>query len=256
MQSQQILLVDGLSAGELTETALQKRAAHLVQKSTPTTMRELRAAKVIAEDPNRFFEFPLATTLSGRKVCEESEKALTIMEWHFSNLEEKELIIEAIDELFEQTRLNKSLRDDVIMAANEFACNVLFNAPCTKGVNERDLKSTLISAQNGNKIPAELKIGAYQGQLAVTCHDRFGSLQPDRVLERLKNCAQKGPGESINFDDRGTAGIGCFMVFNACVSFYMGVRENKETQFCAVFSLNEPTKLREARSKNLHWFKV
>jgi hypothetical protein len=250
-----VVLVNSLGAHDLIDMAIGG-CNHLVQKSQPETMRELRAALLIQKNPENFFEYPLAVTLSGRKPCDELERSLTLMEWHFSTLAEKEPIIEDVENLFDQTRLNKSLRDDVSMAANELACNVLFNAPCEQGINTRDLRTTIGAAQNSLKIPAIMKIGAYRGFMALTCMDHYGSLLPERILAKLKSCVVLGPGESINFEDRGTAGIGCYMIFNACTSFFMAVKGGQCTQFCALFPLSASAKEREFKSKNLHWLKT
>lgn len=253
MNSGKLLMVEKMETADLVDLAMQPGVSHLVQKSQPETMREIRTSKLLQNNPADFFNFPLATTLSPRSPDPELEKALTLVEWQFSNLTEKEKILNDVEDLFEQTRLNRSLRDDVTTAANEFACNVLFNAPCEGGVNVRDLKSTVRDAETNIKSPAVMKIGAFKGYLALTCQDSYGTLQPNRILTRIKNCAVKGPGESINFDDRGTAGIGCFMVFNACSSFFMAVETGKRTQFCALFPLIWKAKGRNANTKNLHW---
>lgn len=250
-----VILVNNLDARGLIELALGG-CNHLVQKSQAETMRELRAALLIEKNPEIFFEYPLAVTLSGRKPSEEVERSLTLIEWQFSTLAEKEPIIEDVEKLFDQTRLNKSLRDDVSMAANELACNVLFNAPCEKGINTRNLQTTIGAAQTSLKVPAVMKIGAYRGFMALTCIDHYGSLLPERIFEKLKSCVTQGPGESINFEDRGTAGIGCYMVFNACTSFYMAVKGGRYTQFCALFPLAASAKERELKGKNLHWLKI
>ncbi len=251
-----LILVERLETPAILDLAITGKYNHLVQKSQPETVREIRTAKLMAQTPDLFFEFPIASTLRPRRPDAALEASLTLMEWKCSSLADKEPILNDIEQLFDSSRLNSSLCDDVVLTANEFICNALFNAPCRDGVNDKDLSATLLDAQLELEHPVLLRIGAYKGSLAISCRDNFGTLNPTRILNKLKSCQDNGIGESINFEDRGTAGIGCFMVFTASTSFYMAVKSSIATQFCALFPLKSGTKERNAKNKNLHWFKI
>lgn len=250
-----LFVVENLNVENLVKKAREKNGGHIVQNNQIETVRETLAAQMILKNPLDFFDFPLVITLSPQNPTPVLEDSLTLVERQFSTISEKEPILSEIADVLDTARLNRSLRDDVIMTANEFACNALFNAPCDLGINNRNLRTTLQSAQTQLK-PAVIKVGAYQGYLAVTCLDHYGSLQPDRILGRLEKCAVLGAGESINLDDSGTAGIGCYMVLRACTSFFMGVKNGQMTQFCALFPQISRTKDRDSKSKNLHWFSI
>lgn len=251
-----VLVVDNLDVATLVQLARNGRGRHVVQNNQVETSRETLAAEMIQKNPQNFFDFPLITTLSPQAPSDNLEESLTMFQKTFSTLNEKEPILAEVADILDEVRLNRSLRDDIIMTANEFACNALFNAPCEGGINSKNLKSTLQSAQANLKSPATLKVGAFQGYIAVSCLDHYGSLQPERILDRLEKCATLGAGESINLDDSGTAGIGCYMVLRAATSFFMGVRPDKMTQFCALFPQISRTKDRDSKKKNLHWFRI
>lgn len=248
-------VVDNLDVENLVKRARQSKSGHLVQNHQLETERESSAAEMILRNHQHFFDFPFVTTLNPQEPSEILEESLTMFERSFTTIDEKEPILAAIAEILDAARLNRSLRDDVIMTANEFICNALFNAPCEMGINKRNLRATLQSAQTQLK-PAVLKVGAFHGYLAVACLDHYGSLQPDRILGRLEKCAVLGAGESINLDDSGTAGIGCYMVLRASTSFFMGVKNGEMTQFCALFPQISRAKDRDSKNKNLHWFSI
>lgn len=251
-----LFVVDNLDVATIVQMARDGNSRHVVQNNQLETSRETLAAQMIQKNPQDFFDFPMVTTLNPQAPSPILEESLTMIERKFSTISEKEPILAEIAEILDTARLNRSLRDDIVMTANEFICNALFNAPCEMGVNSKDLRSTLKSAQLQLNQPATVKVGAYQGYLAVSCLDHYGSLQPARILDRLEKCAVLGAGESINLDDSGTAGIGCYMVLRAATSFFMGVKHNKMTQFCALFPQISRTKDRDAKSKNLHWFSL
>jgi hypothetical protein len=149
--------------------------------------------------------------------------------------------------------LNSSLRDDVSMTADEFLCNVLFNATQSEGINQRNLRDSVKQAQGHLVQPAILRAGAYRGNFALACVDVYGTLNPKYFLERMYKCAKSGVNKAINIADRGTAGIGGYMVFNACTSFYMSVEKSRRTVVCALFPLKSGAKSRSLKPKNIHW---
>lgn len=246
-------IVDNASALDLVELAMSGHC-HLVQKGLQDTMREIRVARILCQKPGLFMRFPISLVLAPRFVGQEMEDRLTLEEWSLSNHGDKTKVLEGISELFNGSRLNSILRDDLLLTADEFCCNVLFNANKENGVNKETLANTVDSAKrNTLSHPGILRVGAYKGYLAISCWDGFGSLDPQRLLGRLLSCLREGAGSALNQSEFGTAGIGSFLVFNACTSLYMAVEKGVGTQFCALFPLHARARERNTRPKHLHW---
>lgn len=252
-ESGEIALINSQKQSDPIHIAYKNEINHVVQKTCPTTTREIRAARLFSRNPEKFFEFPISSVLFPRSAGREKEKESVLLERALSCYEDKKSILDSILELFLQGRLNSSLRDDVRMTADEFLTNVLFNSMNDKGVNINSLAESILKAKIPLPKPAILRVGASETHLAVSCLDRSGTLEPRRFLEKLFACANEGVGETINLIDRGTAGVGGFLIFNACVSLYVGVKTGEATLFCALFPLKGGARIRTMSPKNLHW---
>ena len=248
-----IRLIDALAAWDLVDLAYNHGLHHLVQKAMPDTMREIRTAHLMNQSPELFFQCPLSSVLAPRLAGPQMERDVTLLEWPLIKHSDKDVILSSIDQIFDEADLNGSLREDVILVADEFVCNALFNATQVGGINNNNIQTAIKLAERPMRQPATVRMGAHNGYLALSCKDKYGTLDPKRFLSRLHSCLQKGASQSINLDERGTAGIGGFMVFNACTSLYMAVEGGTATQFCALFPLKSGAKERSQRPKNLHW---
>jgi len=247
----EIALSQNLPAERILELAYKTDLRHFVQKGSELA-RELRVARVMTQTPNTFLNFPVSSVLSPRKAGIEVEKVLTLSEWMLTRYRDKSDILDAIFDLFEQARLNSSLRDDVRMVADEFLCNVLFNATQRDGLNDRALEESVRDSES-LKDPAVLRAGAFEGNFVLACVDPYGTLNPKYFLERMYRCVQVGASGAMNLADRGTAGIGGFMIFNACTSLYMSVKKGERSAVCALFPLKSGAKARSLQPKNIHW---
>jgi hypothetical protein len=252
-QTNTLGLINALTAWDLVDLAYTHGFHHLVHKAQPDTMREIRTARLMNQTPEIFFQCPLSSVLAPRIASPQTEKDVTLLEWPLAKHADKEVILASIDQIFDEAMLNESLREDVVLVADEFICNALFNATQTGGINNNNLETAIRLAQRPMSQPATVRMGAHNGYLAISCKDNYGTLDPQRFLSRLHTCLKQGAGEAINLEDRGTAGIGGFMVFNACTSLYMAVEGGKATMFCALFPLRSGAKERSLRPKNLHW---
>lgn len=215
-------------------------------------MREIRASRVMNRDPNLFMNFPISCTLSPRRAGPKAEEQLKLVEWKMSTRTCKQRVLDGIVELAGKSGLN-GLRDDILLAADEFMCNVLFNAIHENGVNPLPMNTADALADQPLKEPALVRIGRLDNYIALSCRDPFGSLDPKRLLDRLYLCTSLGPSAAIKMEKTGSAGIGSFMVFNSCTSLYVAVKKRESTQLCAVFPTGLQRKLRLDRPKNLHW---
>lgn len=252
-QSGEVALVNNMAPKELVDLAFSSGHRHLVQKDQNDTLREIRFARVIHKNPKLFMMYPLSSTLAPRIAGPTAEDDFTLRKFELKSHSDKADVLIKIRELFSSMRLTQTLQDDVVLTADEFCCNVLFNAIYKDGINQEDLASTLKVSQKPLTQPAILRIGANNSYFAVSCWDAYGTLDPVRVLQRLQKCLHEGAGQVINQSDHGTAGIGSYLVFNACSSLYMAVEKGVGTQFCALFPKRPRHEERKVKPKNLHW---
>src|SRR5262245_21529906 len=110
-------------------------------------MREIRFSRVMSQRPDLFINCPISSVLKPRSAGPAEETALTLKEWSIASLQDKAAIISGISRLFEESKLNASLRDDVLLTVDEFVCNALFNARQSNGVNLEDLETTMEQAR-------------------------------------------------------------------------------------------------------------
>lgn len=209
----------------------------------------------MSRDPRKFLDFPVSSTLNPRRAGAAEESKLTLMKRELFDHGSKKQILKDIEQLFNESRLSSNLKDDVVLAADELLCNVLFNAVHEGGVNKLQLRAAVSQSEKPLPKPALMRIGAFSGWLAISCRDPYGTLEPGRLLERLYICCKNGAGTAIRMDDTGTAGIGSYLVFLASSSFFMAVESGKATQVCVLFPVHGMTKERQIKPKNLHWMK-
>lgn len=249
------LLPQQTTSSDLLGLASQKGYRHLVQKSQNETTKQIRLARLMAQRSDVFLNNPVSSMLSPRSAGPETEKDLLLLDVSLNSYDDKAKILAQIEELFDTVKLRWMVRADVMLAADELMCNALFNAPRDGGVNSNGLNQAMNMAKSGSVRPANLRIGMDENQIAVVCIDEYGSLNPSRVFEKVKNCYDLGPGRSMNMDDAvGTAGIGSYLIFNACASYTIAVAKGSKTVVGATFDLARAKRPKTGPGKHLHWF--
>ena len=71
------------------------------------------------------------------------------------------------------------------------------------------------------------------------------------VLERIRKCMELGVANAIR-QGEGGAGIGSYMVFDACLSYYAGVTPGKESVVCVTMPLGLNRRTMAGLPKNIH----
>ena len=88
-------------------------------------------------------------------------------------------------------------------------------------------------------------------RLVLGVRDSYGTLRFEQVLSRISRCFEDGMAGSIK-QGEGGAGIGSFMVFNACISYYAGVERGKRTVVCVSLPVGISRREGNALPKNIH----
>ena len=141
---------------------------------------------------------------------------------------------------------------DILLCSDEVITNSIYNAPFVDQHNNfsgptRDFSKVQIDPDK----KARFFIGADPDRVIIGCRDQYGTLNPDKLIDRIKRCYESNPGEVMNFG-QGGAGIGSFLIFDSCVSMYIAVDAGQSTTICCAFPLGLSATKRSLVPKNLH----
>jgi hypothetical protein len=81
--------------------------------------------------------------------------------------------------------------------------------------------------------------------------DQYGTLNIEKLIERIKLCYIHNPKSQINFGPGGS-GIGTFMIFDSCTSLYVAVQRGICTTVCCTFATKLSARKRNQIPKNIH----
>lgn len=161
------------------------------------------------------------------------------------SLVEKQGVLSQVSKVLDDYKVNRSLKEDSLICADELITNSIFNAPFKE---KMDRKITDLKVPGKSPILFDLTIGEHE--FVISCVDPFGSLEIAPFFESIKSCYQSGVGESINYG-QGGAGIGCYLILEHCSSFILGVVPGKRTGIYCRFPLKMSSKIRKSLPKNI-----
>ena len=121
----------------------------------------------------------------------------------------------------------------------------------------QDLRPQQVLARRSSAV--EMEPGAHaelfmasDGQiLLLGCEDPYGTLQPPKVLNKLRDCYSFGVSQAINFG-QGGAGIGCFLMMEQSSSYFLMANPGIKTTVMTCLPLGVPVRVSSAIPKNLH----
>lgn len=240
-EESKIVTVDIPSPEAVVDQVLTQGCRHLIQKNSPWADQELKAASLLEQDLEQFFQYPISIILNPDKVNLETEKSLLIYEKRFNSLSEKEKTLYEIEQLMQSLTKSSTLISDVITVADELFTNVARHASGKKTEKE-----------STNLTNGVLFIGKSSDRLVVGCRDASGSLNIKSLLTRVRDCYRKGLSQAMNMG-KGGAGLGSFLILNVCLSYFISVIKGRQTLICATLPLGMGNRKRSTLSKNLHW---
>jgi len=227
-------VASALSPAQVIEVVHGSSLRHVVQSDGLRFEAECRAAEKMIHDPRYFLQNPLETIFGPAfKALKPFHTAVDAAAKKAAPLAELSKYIAGLDE-------SESVSDGASMVADELYTNASKNAwPADRGLFQGP------AAHPGG---IELFAAADQEVLAIGCRDSFGLLDLRTLIERIKTCYEQGIANAIRWGDGG-AGIGSFMVFDACVSYYAAVDPGRTTMVCIVLPLSRRT---GETPKNIH----
>ena len=237
---------DSMQPSDLLDHAIEHEFSQIVQKPSPKLDREIDCSVVMLSDKDRFLNFPLSTILSPKEASPEKEAELTKFEYRFDRPMQKYEMLQKLDQVVSPVFKSKLVMNDAILVADEFFTNAVFNAPGTS----RD--APLADVQKVR--PGRVFAGHDDLHVIIGCEDQYGSLDPRKLLKRIRECVKHGVADALNFG-YGGAGIGTFMIFDACVGLYLGVDKGKRTVIAAALPIRGSYRQRVGTPKTLHYFR-
>lgn len=249
---EKIILCDKLTSVQVLSICSDKQADHVVQKSNVEIERELKLSYSATQAPDLFIKYPLSVIMGEENPSEETEKEKLGLSFFLSTPDDKDTALEKLEEYIGQYCKRQSVVADIRLCADELVSNSLFNAPYVNKENsnanvERDYSKISIDATRKPHIFA----GFHQNRILMGCTDFYGRLNISKLIDRIKLCYINNPGQMINYE-AGGAGIGSYMVFDSCMSYYVAVDPDKSSTICCSFPVNMSAKERSEVPKNVH----
>ncbi len=247
-----IVLCDRFPPATVLALYTKRDVKHIIQKTNLCYETEIKVGSTMTILPQQFIDFPLSTILGHENPDQAKENSLAEYSFHMSDVDQKTEYLDMLEAYVQQHAIPKSMSIDVRAVADEVITNSVFNAPFVDLDNSfsgptRDKGKVMIDP----KKQPYCFIGRDNQRLIFGCKDFYGRLNARKIIARIQLCYQNNPGQLINYGPGG-AGIGSFMIFDACVSLYIAVDPNNSTTICCAFPLNMAARQRNLVPKNLH----
>ncbi len=229
----------GLSPEAVIRLVHSTGLRHIVQQDGMRFDAECSIAERMIEQPNLFLRDPLGTILGPTLGAEQHHRFGMV----FDAAEKKGLLLGPFGDFVAGLAGGRTIWDSALMIADEFFTNASKNA--------WGRTSGLFQGEPVHSGTIEFFAEANADLLVIGCRDTFGRLAVQNIVERIKACYDKGVADSIRYGNSG-AGIGSFMVFDACMSYYAGVARGQSTVVCVAVPLGLSRRAVAALPKNIH----
>lgn len=253
LKKEPIAKVDSLEPAQVLSLVIDDGVEHVVQNSHPFNSKELFTAQALENGGQIFFENPVGSIFSPDNLSADL-KDFILFESLFSEAHDKKTILSKLEEILPASIKSASLRADIVTIADEMVTNAVFNAPFVddentgSGASREDQNTRMTEGKSG-----QMWIAHDDERLLVLCRDDYGTLNADKMLKKIRHIYQTSVAENINMTGGGGAGIGTYMMFNTCVSFFVGVQPRKKTLVGCILPKKGSLRERSQMLKNLHF---
>lgn len=216
---------------------------HLVQKNGLAFDSELALARIMIKRPRAFLDQPIGLIL-GPSEDPDKLPGLSVV----STVDEKKgKTLQQFENYMMALKGSKTIREQALVIADELYTNGAKNA---WPAGSRAFRST-------PERPGIVEFFARSDgtRLVFGCKDSYGEMGLNSVVSRIHSCYNKGVAQSIS-QGEGGAGIGSFMVFNSCLSYYAGVEKGRRTVVCVALPLGMGLREASELPKNIHLVSV
>ncbi len=227
-----ILFSDCWPDGKILEMAAEGNFTTFLNSNNRNFESELLTALKVMDDPKGFLTNPLPCLFN------ETPNTLTIP---FTKKEDKPTIIAKMDSFLNQTG-SRIVQEHARILFEELFMNAVFDAPAEAkklGLNSKKQRCEFNFAFDGEK-------------LAISCFDGYGSLNPLKIAERMRDIHNHGTKNIINLGQRkGGAGIGCSLLHHYSSSMIIAVERGVGTRVTCFIPLKISQKNFYNLGKNL-----
>lgn len=211
--------------------------SHIVQRDGLAFETEIQLAQDMIAKPKAFIERPLDMIFGL-----ETHGNFTDFSVLGSADENKKHTLHQLQAYIHGLTGARSIRDEAMLVADELYTNGAKNAaPLVGPVDPEEIRPgwvRFVARSDGRR-------------LVLGCIDSYGLLEITMITKRIQKCFENGVAGSIKYG-AGGAGIGSFMVFNACTSLYIAVEKGQRTIVLCALPLNKRLKETINLPKNLH----
>lgn len=250
LKSKSIGILHDSSMGYLIELVADNGLQHVVQMTNSQLEDELNTSALMISDSCLFFKKPVSSVLDPINAETKEDRDFIIWEKEFTYKETKTRDLDELEEFLRNIVKQNSTVQSLRLIADELYTNAIYNAPLSK-IGRQILKIVPIRKYNKPKT-ARIFIAKDDKRLIIGCEDQFGSLKISKLMNHVKSIYKNGVAESIRFTSSTGAGIGTYMVMQACSSYIAAVFENKKTLVMGIVPLGISSKKREGLPKNIH----
>ncbi len=232
-------VVEALPAKDVVHLAHKSNFSHIVQKDGLAFELELETAKSMVENVEQFLADPIKIIFGEAKEGDSERVSLKVVA---ASSDKKSLTLDKFEEFVAKIKGARRIREQALLVADELYTNAM----------KLGQRHALISPDVATRVGTVEFFAESDGtRLVIGCRDSFGELGFGQVLGRISQCFEKGVVHSINQGDGG-AGVGSFMVFNNCVSYYCGVEKGITTVVCVALPLGVSEMDLAGLPKNIH----
>jgi hypothetical protein len=243
LPSKSIVLVENYSSKDVINLAVNRKVGHIIQINRGSLEREIALAAKMITHEEAFIDNPLGVVFQGPHQ--------EIFRSRISSSKQKTSIKNEINNNVASHPVLSSLKDPILLIADELIMNSVFDAP--KNSEGQFPHSKLPRATEivlSESDSSEMVIAHDQHSLVIMCADPFGSLSTTHLLLRLQHC-YNGTGNVMNLG-AGGAGVGCQMMFDRSGGFCIGVKVGVRTVFCCLLPIKYRNLAPQLGSKNLN----
>jgi hypothetical protein len=230
-----ILISQSIEPKDVAALASRNGLSNIVQRDAANFDQEFILAQMMHEDPMKFLDDPLAAIIGGQPNPQQL--------FTFSCIAGvgRDEFLDRLMAFVERRTKAGTLTEELRVAADE-----LF----TNGARNSESEDPVERAKYTTKIEIIAYIDATR--LVLLCADRYGLLIIPKLLKGIDGCYTNGVSGSIRQDSTQGAGIGSYMIFNTCSSYYIGVQRGVRTIVGCAFQTVPRLRDRTEIAKNIH----
>lgn len=258
LASNKIMTCDICDPSQGLDLLLNKGIQHIIQTQSPYSAKDINTAALMTSQCELFFKSPAMAILHPDKFEPQLEKFQYKYLATFDKIKDKKHVLSGVDESLSEIGVGSSIKADALLALDELFTNAVFNAPTmdlenTRPGFSRDQQDAAMPAGSTGRV----FVSCDESRFVIGCQDPFGTLNPTKLLSRIKSCYDTGVAANIRLkEEGGGAGIGSFLVFNVSASYYLAVSENQTSLICFSMPIKMSNRMRAELPKNIHYIYI